>query len=517
MTDSREAQGYAELVALLKQFREFRKPVVRDGAPDYSPAAMERQSRGLGKYQRRLAAIDSSRWPVSKQVDYHLVRAQMNGLEFHHRALRPWFRDPAFYVTVAIQFAHRLHGAISPRMLLSPPANLDELEVSLKAVPAILEQARENLTEAGGDLTMLGIRLKKREAEIYRKCITALQERNSGLVADARKALRATESFGKWLRQNRKRMDAPSGIGIENYNWHLKHVQLIPYDWNEMMTISEREYGRTIAMMKFEEHRNRNLPPMIPESSAEGLIRLGKRARRELWKYLREGEVLTPPDYMKPKWKFGKAGKPGGKRDYFENILHRDPLPLIPHDVVGHTPDAVREKRDRRPVRGTGISHFVDSFRAEGLATGIEEILMQTGMLDKRPRSRELTYNLVAHRAARSIADLKMHSNEFTFAQAFDHVVEKTPYGWQLPGGRVMWGDIELYLRQPSYGTAYTVGATQLQKLIADRAMQQGKSFNLRSFMDRFLGLGMIPITLARWEMTGLDDEIRKLNACNAR
>jgi hypothetical protein len=29
--------------------------------------------------------------------------------------------------------------------------------------------------------------------------------------------------------------------------------------------------------------------------------------------------------------------------------------------------------------------------------------------------------------------------------------------------------------------------------------------------MDAFLGCGMIPVSLSRWQMTGLDDEIKKL------
>jgi hypothetical protein len=31
---------------------------------------------------------------------WHLVRAEMNGLDFDHRVLRPWASNPAFYVTV---------------------------------------------------------------------------------------------------------------------------------------------------------------------------------------------------------------------------------------------------------------------------------------------------------------------------------------------------------------------------------------------------------------------------------
>ena len=41
--------------------------------------------------------------------------------------------------------------------------------------------------------------------------------------------------------------------------------------------------------------------------------------------------------------------------------------------------------------------------------------------------------------------------------------------------------------------------------------MQLGDTFNLQRFMDDFFASGMIPISLARWEMTGFDDEIKKL------
>lgn len=504
------AGDYKQLVVLSREFREFQKPVVRDGVPDYSEAAMKRQLRGLKTYRRRLEAIDSGGWPIGRQVDYHLVRAQMNGLEFDHRVMRPWFRDPAFYVVIVFQFGPKMFGAIPQGNLSLPVGDEEELAAKLRAVPETLDQARDNLTEGCGDLTMLGIRSKRREAGILERFIEQLKTAGSPLVADAVKALDAVNAFGAWLAAGRRKMDAPSGIGIENYNWHLKHVQLVPYTWHEIMRLSQREYSRAVATMKLQEHRNRKLPPLDPAGAGELITRRFRSARRQLWRYLNEGEVLTPPDYMKPGPQ-GRCEDHRGRRDYFVNVLHRDPLPLIPHDVVGHTPDAIRHSRDRRPIRGSGLLYYISSFRAEGLATGIEEILLLSGMLDRRPRSRELTYNLLAHRAARSISDLKMHSNEFTLAEGFTHNVEKTPYRWVRNDSRMMWHDMELYLRQPSYGTSYTVGAVQLQQLMADVAMRQGKRFALKRFMDRFLGLGMIPITLARWQLTGRDDEVRAL------
>jgi hypothetical protein len=50
-----------------------------------------------------------------------------------------------------------------------------------------------------------------------------------------------------------------------------------------------------------------------------------------------------------------------------------------------------------------------------------------------------------------------------------------------------------------------------MQQLIIEYSEKVGSRFEMQTFMDRFLGLGMIPITLARWEMTGKDDEVQKL------
>ncbi|HEY3125257.1 MAG TPA: hypothetical protein VGK70_14495, partial [Thermoanaerobaculia bacterium] len=91
---------YKDLVSLFTEWRSFQKPKVVDGVPDYTARAMAAQRSELVNWERRLAAIDPSGWPVSRQVDHHVVRAEMNGLDFDHRVLKPWASNPAFYVTV---------------------------------------------------------------------------------------------------------------------------------------------------------------------------------------------------------------------------------------------------------------------------------------------------------------------------------------------------------------------------------------------------------------------------------
>lgn len=82
--------GHDELVALFKAWRDFQKPRRVEGAPDYSVRAMAAQHRELATFQARLKALDPGGWTVPQQVDWQIVRAEMNGLDFDHRVLRPW-------------------------------------------------------------------------------------------------------------------------------------------------------------------------------------------------------------------------------------------------------------------------------------------------------------------------------------------------------------------------------------------------------------------------------------------
>src|SRR5262245_64012888 len=91
---------YDDLRALFTDWRGFQKPKLADGVPDYSAEAMAAQQRELPAYERRLQAIDPAGWPASQQVDWQIVRAEMSGLDFDHRVLKPWANNPAFYVTV---------------------------------------------------------------------------------------------------------------------------------------------------------------------------------------------------------------------------------------------------------------------------------------------------------------------------------------------------------------------------------------------------------------------------------
>ena len=115
------------------------------------------------------------------------MRAEMNALEFHHKAHKPWARDPGFYTMRggdagdsmnAPSFFAPLFGIRDMESSLSNEQQA-QVRATLKSIPKLYEQAKNNLTEASGDFADFAIRNIENEAETYDGFAERLQELSS--------------------------------------------------------------------------------------------------------------------------------------------------------------------------------------------------------------------------------------------------------------------------------------------------------------------------------------------------
>ena len=512
------SSDYADLISLFKEFREFDKPLLTNGVPDYTAVAMEKKYRELKTFQRRLAAIDSSGWSVSEQIDYHLVRAEMNGLEFQHRVLHPWSRDPSFYCDQIPRLPRKQELPFRGDVIT-------ELRTRFQAIPEFYKQVKMNLnnfSEVAGDLAMFAIH-NLEESDSFQSLVTQLADYHPDLVSDAKKAKAAIDDYLSWLKENQDKMTASAGVGKENYNWLLKNVYLFPYTWEDCRRIVELEDNRVVTFLKLEENRNRNIPPLKPVSSQEEYRKSYMGAIEHVMNFLRKEEIFTIQDYLVPdKYLEDKSsgkyalGKPWPeKHDYFFVFSLREPLMEETHEMVGHHFDLLRVRHDDRPIRGNREHegpYDIAENRNEGLAFGLEELMMHAGYLDGRsPHGREITYEQAAFRTVRALSDLYMHSRDWSLTDAMEFCVANAPHGELLDDSHHLWYEMQTTLCHVGWHMQMVVGKVQLMKIFRDRAKQLGDKFVLRQFMDEFLAAGMIPMSLIRWEMTGYDDEIKKL------
>jgi len=524
--------GYDDLLALFVSWREFARPPWVDGIPDYSAGAMAAQHAALAGYQARLAAIDPSGWPVPQQVDYQLVRAEMNGLDFDHRVRRPWAENPAFYVTIfAAQSDVPAHeGPVIDGWVdlweyddPLPPEQAVFMTGRVGSIPARLEQARRNLTGNGGDLWRMAPRSFAAQSADLRALRDRIDETGGGLEAAVRAdlvaaidaAIAATDEFRAWLQAEAPAKTGPSGVGADNYTWYLQNVHLVPYTWEQAETVLEHELARAHASLRLEENRNRDLPELERIDNAADYDRLFNQAVDDMVAFLTAQEIFTMRDYMEPalRARVGSFSPADGLRGFFSEISYRDPLTMRNHDV--HWIDLARMEYEphESPIRRVPALSNIYDHRSEGLATGFEEWMMHAGIFDDRPRTRELIWILLAQRAARGLGGLRQHSREYTLQEAAEFASAWTPRGFLPADGATIQGEEHFYLTQPGYGISYIIGKIQIERLMAERALQLGDEFTIQRFYDELLATGVIPVSLARWEMTGNDDEVRRLTA----
>jgi hypothetical protein len=503
---------YADLVSLFADWRAFQRPPLVDGVPQYTAGAMAGQQRGIVTYQHQLATIDPSGWPVNQQVDWYLVRAEMNGLDFDHRVLKPWVNNPAFYVTVFPEQSDQparegpsAYGAVEIWNYSFPltPEQAAMMDAGIRTIPRFLEEAETNLVGNGRDLWVFGTKRVKQQSVDLAELALRVAGAPDTLRTDVQRAKEATDAFAAWLDSQARAKTGPSGVGIDNYNWYLKNVQLVPYTWQSEVTLMERELARAGAFLALEEQRNAALPAQVPITSADEYTRRFNAGVSEYIGFLKNHDILTVRYYMEPALRARIGHFTSGPREFFTEVDYRDREVMLTHDY--HWFDLGRMAHEPNPdlIRRGPLLYNIFVTRTEGFATGWEEMMLQAGMLDARPRSRELVYVLLAERAARALGDLRMHANEFTLEQAAQFASANTPRGWLRLDGTTVRGEQHLYLQQPAYGTSYITGKIQVEALLAARKQQLGVRFAMREFMDEFNAAGLIPASLLRWELTG--------------
>ena len=130
--------------------------------------------------------------------------------------------------------------------------------------------------------------------------------------------------------------------------------------------------------------------------------------------------------------------------------------------------------------------------------------MLQAGLFDDSPHTREIIYNFMRLRALRVEVDVKLALGDFTLDQAAKYLEEKVPMD---PGTARQ--EAIAFSTGPGQALTYQIGKLQITKFLAEARLQQGEKFNLRAFHDFVWKNGNVPISLQRWEYLGRNDEVR--------
>ncbi len=522
--ETKKPTTYPQLVELFQGWREFQAPPMSEGVSDYSKASMKKQHDELKSWQQKLQDFDTTGWPIKHQIDWYLIFAEMNGLDFDHRVMRPWERDPAFYKTLWMDRsdvpAHEgpTHSAILDLWKYSFPLTSESKEKLVNQIHAITllnEQAKVNLTGNATDLWIAGIRDIKTQSLDLENILTLPGVSDQlDVISAVKEAIASTNDLAAWLEKESISKTGPSGIGKENYTWYQQNVHLVPLTWEDEVLLLKRELARAWTALKLEEHRNRNLPKLNAADTPEAFAALAERSAKSLLNFLEKDEIVTVKEYFEPALRAHLGNfVPSDKRNFFIITLHHDPRPLYSHFYHWFELAQMDKEPHASEIRKGPLLYNIFDSRNEGTATAVEEMFMQAGLYNDDPRVKEIVYIMIAQRAARGLGSLYAHANEMTMEEAGKIHSDYTPRGWMKTEKELLLFEQHLYLRQPGYGTSYITGKYLLEGTMAEFARlkeSQQQPFHVKDFFDQLNAIGSIPTSLGHWEMTGDKSALNK-------
>ncbi len=540
------AQSNAGIQSLASDFFEWRKatqPATEDDIlrverpdswiPDFSPEALERNKQKYVEYSTRLKNLPKDNWFRSDSVDFLLLHSAIERVNWELNILRSPYRNPDFYV-------HQTVGAVYELLLIHSPMTdkrMKNIILRLQSISQTVEYAKQNLSEAVEPFAAVALEnLTEIRARLYkmRDGLLLISDRNfeDELNKAVEQAAKSLENYKEWIEQNISRMSKDFSVGRENYVYFLRNIALMTNSPEELLLLGKSEWNRSVSFDMFERERNSELPELKIFTSVEEQIRQERIYEEEIREFLVDKNLMSIPDWIQhyinkkvpphiepftnmgvvddltSETRLNEDGvsyipEPSESMSYFRLATAKDPRPIIIHEgVPGHYFQMVLSWANPNPIR----RRFFDSGSNEGIGFYVEELLLQYGLFDDSPRTREIIYSFMRLRALRVDVDINLALDNYTIEDAGKYLSSTVPM--DLTTGI---DEARFFAYNPGQAITYQIGKLQILNLITDAKILLGDKFDLKDYHDYMMQNGNVPIALQRWEYLGLKDEIEKL------
>jgi uncharacterized protein (DUF885 family) len=490
------------------------------GMRDWSRASIEQRRKDLAGFEAGWKKLNPAQWPIPKQVDYKLIGSALSRVRWELEVNPRWKRDPNFYIEQTLT-------ALAEALTIPAPydeAGSREILTRIENIPSILQQGSQNLENPPAPFASVaahnldGIRDRLRTMASALVGLTTLKPQELNAATD--RAADALEKFEQQLKDKLPKLPQRTALGRDAYIWFLRNVALMPFTPEELLAMGRQEWNRAVAFEAYEKNRNKDAPPLKIATDINIWIKDAAEKELQIRKFLEERGFLTVPKWvqhytLRPTPEYLGAleftehddftspsrlnencirfvPEPSEKLGYFWRATAMDPRPITVHEgIPGHYFQLYLSWKNENPIR----RHYYDSGANEGIGFYAEEMMLQAGLFDDSPHTREIIYNFMRLRALRVEVDVKLALGEFTLEQAAKYLQDKVPMDEQTARQEAI-----AFSTSPGGAMTYQIGKLQILKFLADARMQQGDKLNLRAFHDFVWKNGNVPIALQEWE-----------------
>ncbi len=497
---------------------------------DQSIATIQRRNLHINQLLERVRAMQAKGWSKNDRIDQALFRAQLEEPDFNARVLRPYEKNPLYYINECS------NGIFS--LLKKEYASHHDRAVAatkrLQAMPELMRQAKTNLTHPVRLYAQLAIASARSIDPLF---TTSLMSLTDGLnpaerakLEQARdQALEAIHSFADYLQTHLDTMPAYQPIGVANYEYYLNHVYLLPTNATQLDMLGQAELARyrgLEALLPNPDMANPNpaRAKKVPQNQQEFLDAYESRLR-DILTFLRDQNLITIPLYMgafhirqlpeafKPTYPGGFMNPPGiydqdssgfyfipkyspSSGNFYIRAAIEEPRPLLGHEgipghflqlsIANHLADEIRR-------------HQGDGVFTEGWALYTEEMLLRRGFYPAGSAAEGQILRLTRYRAARVGVDVNLNTGRWTFEQAVQYFMNEGGLDREAATGEAA-GAASI----PTQKMTYITGKFEIMRLLGRYRDRMGEQFSLRQFHDDLLRNGSLPLSIESWIL--LDD-----------
>jgi uncharacterized protein (DUF885 family) len=505
---------------------------------DLSRAAIEQQTRALGGFARRLAAIDPTRLTETERLERPALDADIRARLFELESVRTWERNPQHYGDL-------LSTSLAGQTLFdyAPLSERARRVLSkLHQVPRLMQAARDNIKDPPGIFVKFGLEsLRGAQRFIEEDLPKAFADLDDlhvlGDLADGScEASNAIAAYITYLEEEvAPKARGTFRLGPERLAEKLRLEEGLTLDTERLLAIAMRELHATQEEFKRVASRLDGKDPFAAWGKAKAehppagqVVATAQAQLEELETFIRRQDLVRVPDaapvQVAPtprfyRWTFASMWTPGPfearplKAFYY--ITDADPSwpadrqeehlrdfsygalwAISVHEVFpGHFLHYQHLRKLTSTLRKSIL--FSSAGMVEGWAHYAEHMMVEVGFRRQDPvvKLGQLAEALI--RLCRLVVGLRLHCEDLSVEQGVRFFRDEA-YLEEAAARR----EAERGTFDPSY-ILYSLGKLMVLKLREDYTAKVGARFSLRDFHDTLLGNGTVPLWLHRNLMLG--------------
>jgi uncharacterized protein (DUF885 family) len=509
-----------------------------DHLEDFSRSAIERHTRELGGFARRLTAIDPAALTPTERIERPMIEAHIRARIHDLESVRSWERNPQLYGALLVTgLAGQMLFAYAPieqraRRVLS----------KLRQTPRLIQSARDNIKDPPGILVKAGLEalrgtLQLVERDLPRSFGAVDDLHLLGDLADASaEASAALAAYADHLEHElAPRARASFRLGRERLEQKLRLEEGVTLDADRLLAIAMRELRATQEEFRRVAAGGRGEDAMAiwrrlkrEHPSPGALVDAARRQVDDVHRYVERNAIVSLPDGDKVqvaatpgfyRWTFASMWTPGPfeprplgayyyltdadpawpatrQEEHLREFNYGALWAITIHEVFpGHFLHYQHLRQIRSRLRKSVL--LASSSLVEGWAHYCEQMMVEEGFGggDRPLKLGQLAEALI--RLCRLVVGIRLHAEDMSVEQGVRFFREEA--FMEEPSAR---REAERGTFDPSY-VVYSLGKLMLLKLRAEWKARAGPRFSLREFHDTLLGNGTAPFWVHRRLMLG--------------